>query len=366
MDDDEHQRRWRLVLAVEEPGRTPGLDGDDLRVDRALAGLYDADRGGGLGRSAPQVARWLTEVRTLFPRRAVHQLQHDALERLKLGEALLEPELLAEIEPDVQLVTMLLGLSRSVPARAREAARVLVGRLVAELRQRLEGPLHAAARGALLRQRRTSRPRAREIDWDRTIRLNLRHWHPEARRLVPERLSGRRRRQNGLHDVIICLDQSGSMAASVVYASVLASALASIPSFHTRLIAFDTSVVDLSDRLADPVAILFGVQLGGGTEIARALAWCSAAITRPAETLLILVSDLHDGGDAADTVRRARELRRAGVKVLVLLALSDQGVPSWDTRMAGELAALGIPCFASTPDDFPGVFASALTGAERG
>jgi hypothetical protein len=156
------------------------------------------------------------------------------------------------------------------------------------------------------------------------------------------------------------------MAASVVHAGVLGSALASLPTLATRVVAFDTAVVDLSDELADPVDVLFGIQLGGGTDIDRALAYCQTLVTRPARTLLVLLSDLYEGGDEGAMLRRAASLIASGVRLIVLLALSDDGAPGYSRDNAARLAALGAPVFACTPDRFPDMLAAALDGRDVG
>jgi Mg-chelatase subunit ChlD len=216
--------------------------------------------------------------------------------------------------------------------------------------------------GALNRASRTSRPRRpSEIDWDRTIRANLPRYLPEYRTVVPERLVGYARKQQAVaRDVILCLDQSGSMASSVVYAGVFGAVLASIRSLRTSVVAFDTSVVDLTDQLADPVDVLFGIQLGGGTDINRAVAYCQRLITRQASTILVLVSDLFEGGDRHQLLRRIADLTAAGTQVIALLALSDDGTPGYDHDLAAALTQLGVPAFACTPDAFPDMMAAAI------
>jgi Mg-chelatase subunit ChlD len=207
----------------------------------------------------------------------------------------------------------------------------------------------------------------REVDWNATIRRNLDHYIPVRLTLVPERLVGYGHRAPALSkDVVVAVDQSGSMAESVVYAAVFGATLASLPSVRTRLVAFDTEVVDLTDRLPDPVDVLFGCQLGGGTDVNRALAYCQGIITRPADTILVLISDLFEGGIEGQLERRVAELLRDGVRVVVLLALADSGAPSYDHDQAAALAALGVPAFACTPDQFPELLAVALGGGDIG
>lgn len=357
----ERERRWRLILGGgEADGVQAPLSERDLGRDRALEALYDGERNGGLGDSAPSVARWLGEIREYFPTSVVQVLQKDALERLGLVRMLGEPELLAAVEPDVRLAADLVALGRLLPDRAREAARGVVRQVVAQLVRRLQSPTRQAVRGALNRGVRQRRPRPGEVDWPGTIRRNLRHYQPEYRTVIPVETVGFGRRRSALTEVILCVDQSGSMAPSVVYAGVFAAVLASVPALQVRVVAFDTSVVDLSEHLHDPVELLFGARLGGGTDIRRALAWCRGLVSRPAQTILVLISDLFEGGSAAEVVQHARELLASGVRLVVLLALSDDGAPSYDPGLAGELAALGVPAFACTPDLFPDLMAAAL------
>jgi Mg-chelatase subunit ChlD len=289
-------------------------------------------------------------------------MQKDAIERLGLTRLLLEPEMLDAVEPDVHLVGMLLSLSRVMPEQARESARAVVRTVTREVERRLAQRTRSAVSGALNRADRTSRPRrAADIDWDRTVRANLRTYQPRYRTVVPERLVGYARRQQAVaRDVVLGLDQSGSMASSVVYAGVFGAVLASIRSLRTSVVAFDTSVADLTGQLGDPVDVLFGTQLGGGTDINRALAYCQQLITRPARTILILVSDLFEGGDRDQMLRRIADLTAAGTQVVALLALSDDGAPAYDHDNAAALAALGVPAFACTPGSFPDLMAAAI------
>jgi Mg-chelatase subunit ChlD len=378
-DDGERMRRWRLVLG--DAGTGQPLSGADAGIDAALAALYDSGPGGGqgggqgapggrpgtgrqsgLGASAPRVARWLGDIRTYFPASVVQVMQKDAIERLGLTRLLLEPEMLDAVEPDVHLVGTLLSLSRVIPEQARESARAVVRAVTRDLERRLAQRTRSAVTGALNRASRASRPRrAADIDWDRTIRANLRNYLPGQRTIVPERLVGYARKQQAVaRDVVLCLDQSGSMASSVVYAGVFGAVLASVRSLRTSVVAFDTAVADLTDQLSDPVDVLFGTQLGGGTDINQALAYCQRLITRPASTILILVSDLYEGGDRDAMLRRIADLTAAGTQVIALLALSDDGAPSFDRENAAALAGLGITAFACTPDAFPDLMAAAI------
>jgi len=367
--DDERLRRWRLLLGGGDDGTGVELSGEDARVDGVLDALYRGkpeggaadERRGGLGASAPSVARWLGDIRRYFPSTVVQVMQRDAVERLNLKRLLLEPELLEAVEPDVHLVGTLLSLNNVLPEQTKQTARAVVRKVGDDLEQRLADRTRSAVSGALNRAARVQRPRHRDVDWNRTIRANLRHYQPELKTVIPERLIGYGRGQTAVQrDIVLALDQSGSMAASVVYASVFAAALASMRSLNTSLVAFDTAVVDLTEHLDDPVDVLFGTQLGGGTDINRAIAYCQELVTRPHDTVFVLISDLYEGGIRNEMLKRMATLTAAGAQVVVLLALSDEGAPAYDHDNATALADLGIPAFACTPDLFPDLMAAAI------
>lgn len=363
-------QRWRLVLGSEATPSCGAVEGRVREIDMALAALYEADgrRGlgqggqrGGRGDSAPSVARWLGDIRKYFPSQVVQVMQRDAMERLNLRQMLLQPEMLESAQPDVHLVANLVALSSVIPAGTRDTARAVVRKVVDELMKKLEEPMRSAVSGALNRSQRNRRPRHPEIDWNRTIRANLRHWQPEYRTVVPQTLVGYgRKARQPQREVILCIDQSGSMAASVVYSSIFGAVMASLPAVATRLVVFDTAVVDMTEQLQDPVDLLFGVQLGGGTDINGAVGYCQTLVREPRNTILILISDLYEGGVEAGLLRRAHELVEAGVQFIALLALSDEGAPAYDRGLAAKLAALGVPSFACTPDAFPGLMAAAI------
>lgn len=362
--------RWRLALGSEATASCGAVEGRVREIDQALAALYEADsrRGlgqggqrGGRGDSAPSVARWLGDIRKYFPSQVVQVMQRDAMERLNLRQMLLQPEMLENVQPDVHLVANLVALSGVIPAGTKDTARAVVRKVVDELMKRLEEPMRSAVRGALNRSQRNRRPRHAEIDWNRTIRANLRHWQPEYRTVVPQTLVGYgRKASQPQREVILCIDQSGSMAASVVYSSIFGAVMASLPAVSTKLVVFDTAVVDMTEQLQDPVDLLFGVQLGGGTDINGAVGYCQSLVREPRNAILILISDLYEGGVEANLLRRAHELVEAGVQFIALLALSDEGAPAYDRDLAAKLAALGVPSFACTSDAFPALMAAAI------
>ncbi len=366
----ERLERWRLLLGGDEADGT-GIDlsGRALLMDKAMAALYDdqdTGRRAGLGASAPNAARWLGDIREFFPTSVVRVMQKDAIDRLGMDRLLLEPEMLSVIEPDISLVTTLMSLSGVIPQKAKATARQIVQRVVKDLQRRLDSPLRQAVTGALKRSARTRRPRHSEIDWNRTIRANLKHYQSEYRTIVPESRIGYGRKRNELRTIVVCIDQSGSMGESVVYSGIFGAVLASIPALRTHVVTFDTSVVDLTENMSDPVDVLMGVQLGGGTDINRALNYCHGLITRPRDTIFVLITDLFEGGDKNEVLKRAAAIAASGVRMVTLLALADSGAPAFDERNAAALATFGVPSFACTPDRFPELMAAAIQGRDLG
>ncbi len=368
LEQKERERRWRLALGADD--ETSSLSERDTRIDRALTALYgvgDSEEGskkgkGGLGASAPRVSRWLGDIREFFPAPVVQVIQKDAFDRLGLKRMLHEPEFLSSFEVDVHLVADLMSLGKTMPEKTKATARIVIQKVVDDLMARLAHKTTEAIRGAVNKQKRSRRPRHSDIDWPRTIRANLQHFQPDYQTIVPDKLIGhaRKTRRADLEDIILCVDQSGSMATSVVYSSIFAAVMASIPAVSTKFVVFDTAIVNLTEKLTDPVEALFGVQLGGGTDINRALAYVRDLVARPTQTHLILITDLFEGGNAQEMLQRAEEMVQAGINVIVLLALSDDGKPSYDQNAAQFFASLGCPVFACTPNQFPDMMAVAL------
>jgi hypothetical protein len=379
--DIEQLRRWRLILGKDAQQAIDGMGGcalsaADAEMDAALGAIYDEvpedddgspkQRSAGLGSSAPRLAKWLGDIRTYFKEDVVSVIQADAIERKGLKQLLFEPETLKSVQPNIQLVGTLMSLKGRIPERTKETARMVVAAVVEEVKKKLEQRLRQAVLGALNRKEHSPLPSATAIDWKWTIGRNLKNYRPEVGTIVPERVYfyGRAQRSNAW-TVIVDMDQSGSMADSVVYGAVCGSIFASLPALDTHVIAFDTEVVDLTEKCGnDPVDMLFGVQLGGGTDINKSVAYCEKFITEPKKTLFILITDLFEGGNQAQFVRRMGEMRASGVKAICLLALSDAGAPSYDEDLARKLAALGIPCFACTPARLADLVEGALRGTD--
>ena len=365
--EEEYLKRWRLILGGNEADGTGiTLTPEEQRIDQSLEAVYDSDRRGGLGSSAPKVSRWLGDIREFFPQTVVQVIQRDAIKRLNITSLLTEKEMLETVVPDVHLVATLMSLSRVIPEKNKEMARQVVRKVVDELLRKLSAPTQQAVTGALNRSARRRNPRYNEIDWKTTITKNLKNYQPEYKTIIPEVRIGYGRKRKAMKDIILCLDQSGSMGTSVIYSGIFGSVLASIPAVNTRMVVFDTAVVDLTDDLQDPVDLLFGVQLGGGTDIARALTYCQGVITRPQDTVLIPVTDLYEGGDPREMRKKFVSLVNSGVQLIVLPALNDDGAPSYDKNHAEFLANIGVPTFACTPDKFPDLMAAALSKQDIG
>ena len=365
--EEEYLKRWRRILGGNEADGTGiTLTQEEQRIDQSLEAVYDSDRRGGLGSSAPKVSRWLGDIREFFPQTVVQVIQRDAIKRLNITSLLTEKEMLETVVPDVHLVATLMSLSRVIPEKNKDMARQVVRKVVDELLRKLSAPTQQAVTGALNRSARRRNPRYNEIDWKTTITKNLKNYQPEYKTIIPEMRIGYGRKRKAMKDIILCLDQSGSMGTSVIYSGIFGSVLASIPAVSTRMVVFDTTVVDLTDDLQDPVDLLFGVQLGGGTDIARALTYCQGVITRPQDTVLVLVTDLYEGGDAREMRKKFVSLVNSGVQLIVLPALNDDGAPSYDKNHAEFLANIGVPTFACTPDKFPDLMAVALSKQDLG
>ena len=360
--DTEKLKRWRLVLGEQSQEVFElELNPHEQGIDRTLQALYDTDRRGGLGASSPNVARWLGDIREYFPSSVVKVMQQDALERLNLTAMLTQPEMLEAVVPDVHLVASLMTLGRAIPEKTKDTARLVVRQVVEELMKKLAAPTQQAIQGSLSRSVRNRRPRYNEIDWNTTIRKNLKHYQPQYKTIIPETRIGFGRKRQALKDIILCIDQSGSMGTSVVYSGIFGAVMASIPAIKTRMVVFDTSVADLTEDLQDPVELLFGVQLGGGTDIHKALTYCQQQVSRPTDTVMVLITDLYEGGNVAKMKEKALELVSSGVQLITLLALSDDGAPYYDHRNAEYFASIGVPVFACTPDLFPDLMAKALS-----
>lgn len=388
----EQRLRWRLILGKEsqdvlasmgEGGLT--LAGDQAEMDEALEAIYAGEAGqeneigrdewarpvrdgphsAVRGRTMPRVGRWLDQIRTYFPKDVVVVLQQDAIERRGMKALLFEPEILAKVEPSLDLAQAVLELKNLVPDRAKDAARGLVRRVVEDLSRRLESQFAQAIRGSIDRRQHSAFRSLPNLDWPRTIRKNLKNYNAQVKTIIPEEITffQRRRKQNEWN-VIIAMDQSGSMSSSLIYGGIMGSILASMPAVETHVVAFNhEDVVDLTEHCHDPVDLLFGVQLGGAEDYWKATSYCEQFMHTPSKTLYILIADLHDTSpNEKRFVKKMESLIESGVRAITLLAISDQGQPSYNEDLARRLAQIGMPCFGCIPDRLPGLLEAVLKG----
>lgn len=373
LDHDLAVRRWRMVLGRYAQSALPRHP-RDAGLDDTLGYLYDreytdrghrlgdsgaanrdgAGRGGGLEASALRAVDWLDGARRLFPASTIERLERDALTRYGLSDLLADPDAMDSIRTSPELGAALMRIKGTISPALADGLRTLIARIVADILQRLRRPMTTALTGARQRYRRSPHASARNFDWRRTIAANLGHADPRTGRLLVEevRFMSRQRRHNVAWDIIIVVDQSASMASSLLHSAVMASILTALPGMSVRLILFDTSVVDVSHLVHDPVEILMTSQLGGGTDIANAVGYAAAQITQPTRTVLALVSDFEEGGSVSSLVTRVRDLADSGVTMLGLASLTDDGAPWFDRTVADELAAVGMRIAAMTPDRF--------------
>jgi len=336
-------------------------------LDRALSFVYDSnERFGGTGDSAPYVPQWLEQMRALFNQSTLAMVQRDAFERTGLAQLLLQPEIAPRLQPDVRLAATILSFKEQIPDEVKQTARALIRQVVDELRRKLETQIVQTVIGALQRNRYSPIRSARNLDWRRTLKSNLKNYLPERKTIIPERLyfwANEKRYRDW--QIIILVDQSGSMANSAIYASLMACIFASLQVLETHLVVFDTSIVDLTPYLSgDPVELLFSLQLGGGTDIAQAVAYGANLVKRPEKCIFVLITDLYEGGDEAALLTRLRALRESKVQVLCLLALEDDK-PVYHKTLARQVAALDIPTVAATPNKLLELMEQILKGVRR-
>lgn len=382
MNDTQELQRWRLILGQESENRLssmnmPALSEEQSLMDSALAAIYNksesggfgssggSGKGGGHGPSNPQISRWLGDVRTLFDKEIVKIIQNDAVNRCGLKQLLFEPELLENTEPDINLASTILTLKDMIPKRSKDSVRTFIKKIVEDINKQLEQDIRRAVTAAVNKRAHSPIPSAAALDYKMTIQRNLKHWSPELGTIVPEHFyffdRGSKTAANKW-TVILDIDQSGSMGESVIYSSVVSCILASMGSLKTRVVAFDTNIVDLTEKCDDPVDLLYGFQLGGGTDIDKSVVYCQQFIENPRKTLFFLISDLEEGGNRAAFVRRMEEIKASGVTLVCLLALADHGKPYYDEHMAQKLSGMGIPCFACSPQKLPDLLGQVLRG----
>ncbi|MGC4242374.1 MAG: VWA domain-containing protein [Herbaspirillum sp.] len=329
-------------------------------MDQALDYLYGREyqgrglRGelgpGSLDASQLTLVTWLSEVRELFPQETVEVIEKHALDRYGLTELVTDPQTLERLEPNQQLLRTLLTLRGHLHGEVLNMARRIIRQVVEEIRRKLEAEVRQALSGRLNRNRHSPMAMAQNFDAPGTLRANLKHYDAQRQRLVVESLKFFERNNRRLPwDIILCVDQSGSMVDSVIHSAVMAGIFAALPAFRVKLVLFDTSVVDLSEHADDPVETLMRVQLGGGTDIAQAVRYCGQLVENPHRTVLVLVTDFCEGAPPGELVRAVKQLAEARVKLLGLASLDSQANPVYDRQMAERLAGCGMEIAALTP-----------------
>lgn len=380
MDKTVQMQRWRLILGQESNYRLtrmemPALSEEQILMDSALASIYSKSELGGFGGSGskghrpsnPRISKWLGDVRSLFDKDLVKIIQNDAMTRCGLKQLIFEPEILENVEPDISLASAILTLKDMIPERSKDSVREFIKKIVDDINKLLEQDIIRAVTAAVNKREHSPIPSASALDYKMTISRNLKHYSPELKTIVPEHFYFFQRAAVSAAKkwtIILDIDQSGSMAESIIYSSVLSCILASINAVKTRIVAFDTDIVDLTDKCSDPVDLLYGFQLGGGTDIDKSVAYCEQFIDDPKKTLFFLISDLYEGGNRAAFIRRMNEMKSSGVTVVSLLAVSDGREPFYDESVANKLSKLGIPCFACDPKRLPELLGLVLKGRE--
>lgn len=375
MDTNDRLRRWRLILGseaqkrMEGMGNGPDLSQEDLMMDTALDAIYNRDMkfgfggGAGKGASSPQISRWLGDVRTLFDKDIVKIIQSDAMERCGLKQLIFEPELLENIEPDMHMASMILTLKDQIPKKSKENAREFIRKIVEQINALLETDLKRAVTASINRKLHSPIPSASALDFQTTIRKGIKDYNTKLKKIIPQKYYFFERSATtaaNKYTVILDIDQSGSMGESVIYSSIMSCILASMSAIKTKVVAFDTNIVDLSEKCEDPIDLLFGFTLGGGTDIEKSIKYCTKYIENPKKTIFFLISDLEEGGNRAGLLRRLTQMKEDGVIVICLLAISDSGKPYYDANMAQRIANNGIPCFAAAPQMLPRLLEKAM------
>ena len=360
--------RWRLVLGKYARDRIDvGMSAEEQRIESALDFLYsreyegrgvrgDApsdDRSGSLDPSQLTIPHWLNEVRELFPKETVAVIEKHALDRYGLTELVTDPEILRRLEPNFELLKMLLTFRGHLQGEVLNEARRVIRSVVEEIKQRLATEVRRAFSGRRNRFQHSNLKLAQNLDWRGTIRKNLKNFDTRRQQMVVEQVLFFSRIQRRLPwRIILCVDQSGSMVSSVIYSSVMAGILAGLPLIDVKLVVFDTAVVDLSERIDDPVEVLLSVQLGGGTNIGQAMQYCEQLVEDPHRTIVVLISDFCEGAPVNALFASCKRFREGGVRLLGLAALDETASPSYDQKMAEMLAAVGMDIAALTPRQF--------------
>lgn len=375
MSHEQRMARWRLVMGSGSEQMCGGLSAEEQAQDCALGFLYDreygkgrnvrgrggregdgaagGDRSAGLGESQLTVPDWINQIHTLFPKKTIERLEKDALERYQLDEMVTNPDVLARAQPNQSLLKAVLRTKHLMNQQVLAMAQRLVRSVVQELVEKLARDVRNPFLGSVDRRRRSFLKIAKNFDVETTIRRNLKHYDPQRRRVIIETpfFYSRIRRQTDRWQLIILVDESGSMLDSVIYSAVTAAVFWGINCLKTHLVLFDTSVVDVTADCTDPVETLMKVQLGGGTDIANAMEYGASLVENPRRTIVVLITDFYEGGSARRLLQITKGLVDSGATVLGLAALDDRAEPNYDRELAAHMVQLGAHVGAMTPGE---------------
>ena len=370
MKEVEKLKRWRLILGKESEAKFDNMNGNsslglsekESAMDKALEEIYSSKRFGELGGNAgktdamPKASQWMGDIRSLFDKDIVKIIQQDAIERCGLKQLLLEPEVLEQMEPNIELASTILAIRSHVPEKSKDSVRLFIYKLVEQINKMLEGDIKRVIRSAMNRLEHSPIPSASAIDFKYTINKNLKNYNKELNTIIPDKVFFFDRvatSDSKKWTVILDVDRSGSMGESVIYCSVLSAILASIASIKTKVVVFNDEVINLTDQCSDPVDLLYGFEIGGGTDINKSVNYCQTLIENPSKTMMFMVTDLYENGNVGALLARLRDLKDDGVTVVCLLAITDSGKPSYNIDLAQKISNLSIPCFACSPQKLP-------------
>lgn len=373
-DDRRMLTRWRLVLGqtAEQHGIDLGDDEEARRIEGLVGYLYapaggddrPQDRTGGLGPGhAMNVPRWVDEVGQLFPREAKEVMERELIQRKGLRELMEKPEILERIEPNQELVKTLLTHRDLMNEKTRTLARKIIDKVVAELKKKLKVQIEPAITGAIRRDKHSPRRVYRNLDLKRTVRRNLHNFDAKSRKLLVDRLYfyAAERNSRPWH-IIVAVDQSGSMLDSAIYSAVMASIFVELPSVRTSLFLFDTDIADLTDQVGQPVDVLLSIQLGGGTDITKALQYAYQLVHQPARTIVVLVTDFYEGRAERDLVGQVKEMTQAGIRMIGLGALGYDARPEYNKATAAKCRKVGMDILSCTPEKLAEAMAQIIRG----
>jgi hypothetical protein len=343
-----------------------GVGKDRLqKIDDTLDFVYgqqvDQKRSAGLGPSNLSIPNWIENVKELFPTDTKEVLEKDLIERADLKDIIANPELFEKVEPSLEMVKTIIALKHMLPDKVKEVARSLVRKVVEDLRDKFKDDVEKHIIGAIKRDQHTPIKVFRNIDWKESIRKNLKNYDSKSKKLImaePRFYCAEKKKRPW--QIVVLIDESGSMTDSIVYSVVLASIFASLPTVHTNLVIFDTQVVDLSDRIDDPVEVLMTVQLGGGTNIAKAVKYAQTLIKNPKKTIMVIISDFYEGGGYNRLTDTLKKVLEGQTRILGIAALGYNNEPMYDRNYAKFMNTLGIDVLACTPKSLPEIIAKLM------